>query len=257
MRSVTTRAPKRSAKRHAGIPGVEIARHPPGQNDRLFGGAQQIGGLLDDRLRRRALDRRHEALGVDRRHRLGEFFLLHAGVEIDVSRSARRGVGDPAGAQDRFARGGGRGRLVVPFAVAADQRALVARGVDPVDPRPALDGIDRPGGAEDDHRHAVAPGVEDRHGGVHQPDIGMHRHRHRLAGDLGIALRDRHRAFLVQAEQHLRLRVAEVVDDAVVEAAIAGAGVERDIGDVEGAQRVGGDVAAELRRIDAGGNRAV
>ena len=179
------------------------------------------------------------------------------GVEIDVSRPARRGVGDPGGAQDRFARGGGRGRLVVPFGVAAHQRALVARGVDPVDPRPALDGIDRPGGAEHDHRHAVAPGVEDRHGGVHQADIGMHRRRHRLAGDLGVAVRDRDRAFLVQAEQHLRLLVAEIIDDAVVQAAIAGAGIERDIGNVERAQRVGDDVAAECRRVDAGGLRTV
>ena len=92
---------------------------------------------------------------------------------------------------------------------------------------------------------------------VHQADIGVHDRRHRLAGDLGIAVRDRDRGFLVQAEQHLRLLVAEIVDDAVVQAAIAGAGIERDIGNVERAQHVGDDVAAEARDVDAGGDGAV
>ena len=41
----------------------------------------------------------------------------------------------------------------------------------------------------------------------------------------------------------------------VVQAAIAGAGIERDIGNVEGAQRIGDDVAAEARRIGAGRDR--
>ncbi len=223
----------------------------------MLGVAQQRGGLRDGVGRRRAGNRRHEALRIDRRHGLGELFLLHAGVEIDVNRPARRGIGDPGGAQNRFARGGGRGGLVVPFGVAAHQRALVARGVDPVDPRPALDAIDGPGGAEQQHRHAVAPGIEDRHGAVHQADIGMHRGSHRLAGDLGIAVRDGDGALLVQAEQHLRPLVAEVIDDAVVEAAIAGARIERDVGHAGGAQRVGRDIAAESGRIDAGRHRPV
>ena len=92
---------------------------------------------------------------------------------------------------------------------------------------------------------------------MHQADIGMHRRGHRLAGDLGIAVRDGDRAFLVQAEQHLRPLVAEIVHQAVVQAAIAGAGIERDIGDVERAQRVGDDVAAEAGGVDPGRNRPV
>ena len=84
----------------------------------------------------------------------------------------------------------------------------------------------------------------------------MHRRGHRLAGDLGIAVRDGDRAFLVQAEQHLRPLIAEIVHQAVVQAAIAGAGIERDIGDVERAQRVGDDVAAEAGGVDAGRHRA-
>ena len=81
--------------------------------------------------------------------------------------------------------------------------------------------------------------------------------RHRPAGDLGIALRDRDRAFLVQAQQHLRLLVAEIIDEAVVQAAIARARIERDIGDVELAQRLGDDVAAEAGRVGAGRDRTL
>ena len=80
----------------------------------------------------------------------------------------------------------------------------------------------------------------------------MHGGGHRLAGDLGIAMRDGDGGFLVQAEQHLRLRIAEIIDDAVVQPAIARARRERDIGDVERAQRVGDHVAAEAGRIGAG-----
>ena len=65
------------------------------------------------------------------------------------------------------------------------------------------------------------------------------------------------RRLLVQAKQHLRLLVAEIVDDAVVKAAIARSGIERDIGNFERAQRLGGDVAAESGRIRAGGSRSL
>ena len=92
---------------------------------------------------------------------------------------------------------------------------------------------------------------------VHQADIGMHRRGHRLAGDLGVAVRDRDRAFLVQAKQHLRPLVAEIVHEAVVQAAIARARIERDIGDAGRAQRVRRHVAAEAGRIDARRNRAI
>jgi hypothetical protein len=64
-----------------------------------------------------------------------------------------------------------------------------------------------------------------------RPDVGMQHHAHHAARGLGVAVRDRDRRLLVQAEQHLRLRVAEVVDDAVVQAAVARAGVQREVGD--------------------------
>ncbi len=50
------------------VPGIDIARCPSGKDYRLLCIAQEIGGLLDGRCRRRARDRRHETLGVDSRH---------------------------------------------------------------------------------------------------------------------------------------------------------------------------------------------
>ena len=238
----------------AALPVLDLARHAAGQDQRLLGAEQHIGGLLDQIGRRALHHRRHVALGVDRRQRRRQLALLHLGVEVDVGRAARRGVRHPVGAQHRLAGGAGRRRLVVPLGEVADDRALVGGGVDPVDPRPALHRVDRTGGAEDQDRHAVAPGVEDRHGGVEQADVGVHRGGHRLAGDLGVAVRDRDRGLLVQAEQHLRLLVAEEVDDAVVQPAVARAGIERDVGNVERAQRLGDDVAAEGRRVGAVGD---
>src|SRR6185503_17207057 len=61
---------------------------------------------------------------------------------------------------------------------------------------------------------------------------------------LGVAVGDRDRRLLVQAEQHLRALVAEVVDDAVVQAAVAGPRIEREVRDVERAQHRRHGVAA-------------
>src|SRR4029077_8170225 len=51
--------------------------------------------------------------------------------------------------------------------------------------------------------------------------------------------------------------IAEIVDDTVVQAAIARARGERDIGNVQRAQRVRNHVAAETWRIGAGRRRAL
>jgi hypothetical protein len=49
---------------------------------------------------------------------------------------------------------------------------------------------------------------------------------------------------LVQAQQHLRLGIAEVIDQAVVQPAIGRAGIERDVAQPERAQHVGHGIAA-------------
>src|SRR5262245_61147951 len=244
-------------ERDARVPGIEITRYAAGKNQRMLCLSQQIGGAFDGGRRGDAVHRRHESPGVDRFNWLNELAFLHSGIEVDVSWSSRRGVGDPVCAQHRFARRNRRGRLIVPLGVAAYQGALVSRGMNPVDPWPPYNGIDRSRGAKDDNRHAIAPGVEDRHGRVHKPDVRMHGGRHRPAGHLGIAMGDRHRAFLMQAQQHLRLFVAQIIDQAVVQPAVARAWIERDVRDIGRAQRIRDDIAAEAGSVHAGRNRAI
>ena len=106
----------------------------------------------------------------------------------------------------------------------------------PFDPGPALRCVPRAGRADDQHRRAVAPRVEDRHRRVHEADVRVQRRGHHAIGRLAVALRDRHRVLVVQAQDHLRRAVAEVVDEAVVQPAVARAGIERDVRDVERAQ---------------------
>jgi hypothetical protein len=116
--------------------------------------------------------------------------------------------------------------------------------VNPVDPRPALHGVDRPDRAQEQDRNAVAPRIEDRHRRVHQPDIGVQSDRERHSGDARIPVRECDRGFLVDAEQKLRPRVAEIVDEAVVQPAKARAGGQRDVGDRELAQELRDRIAA-------------
>ncbi len=170
-------------------------------------------------------------LGIGKRRERPDFHFLQRGVEVDVSRAARRGVRDLRCAQQGLVRGADRARLVVPLGVVAYQGALVRGGVDPVDPGTAFSGVPGAGRAENQHRHAVAPGIEDPHGRVHQPDVGVHHRAHHPVGGLGVALRDRHRRLLVQAEQHLRPRVAEVVDEAVVQSAVARPRIQSEVRD--------------------------
>jgi hypothetical protein len=59
-------------------------------------------------------------------------------------------------------------------------------------------------------------------------------------------VRDRDRVLLVQAQQHLRVAVAEQVYEAVVQPAIGGARVERDIRKIELAQHQRDGVAAPV-----------
>ena len=178
-------------ERHALVPRPLAAAHAAGEDHRAPRTVEQPRGVrerLGRRLRRR---RGSEPRGIGHRGRSVEPGLLQPGVEADVDRPARRRVREQRRAQDRLLRrGGGRG-LVVPLGVVAHERALVARGVDPVDPRPALRRVHRSGRAENEHRHAVAPRVEDRHGRVHQADVRVHRRCHHAPRHPVIAVRDR------------------------------------------------------------------
>ncbi len=77
-----------------------------------------------------------------------------------------------------------------------------------------------------------------------QPDIAVQHAGHRLARRLGVAMRDRDRVVLVQAQQHAGPLVAEMIDQAVVQPAIARARIEAHIWNAEPAQHLRRDVAA-------------
>ena len=90
----------------------------------------------------------------------------------------------------------------------------------PVD-RPAIGRIDRPGAAQHQDRHLVAPGVVEGHHRVLQPDQVVQNDQARLAGDLAVALRHVQRHFLGAAQDDLRPGIAGVVDQRVVQPAEA------------------------------------
>ena len=121
-------------QRHAPIPVTEIGRDSTHQDDRAAGGREEGRGARE-RLGRgiRGLGR-EEPLERRHLHRLVDRLLLQGGVEAHVDRPRRRGGRDDARAQECLQRGGHGARQVVPLDVAADHRAQVARGVDPVHP---------------------------------------------------------------------------------------------------------------------------
>ena len=167
-----------------------------------------------------------------------ELLFAKASVEHNVDRSLGLCAGGDIGARHRVHDSGRGGGLVVEFDHLAHHRRLIGRGVDPVDPWAALVGIHRAGGAHQEQRLAVAERVEDRHVRVHQPDVGMDDGRHRLVRGFRIAVRNAHRMVFMQAQQHARIGIAEMVDDGIVQAAIAGAGVEAHIFKPEPAQHL-------------------
>ena len=121
---------------------------------------------------------------------------------------------------------------------------LVFRCVDPLDPGAAFAGVGGPARTHDEYRQSIAPGVEYPQQSVHEADVRVQKDRHCPIRRLGIAMRDCQRMILVQAQQQLRVAVAEVVDQAVVKSAKAGTRIERDVFDSQSAQHLGRDVAA-------------
>ena len=169
--------------------------------------------------------------------------LLQRDIEAHVGGTGGRGQRDLLGPQQRLVRRGDGSRLRVPLAEVAHQRALVLRGVHPVDPGAPLGRIDRARRAQDQHGHAVHPGVEDRHGRVHQAHVAVNDRRQRLSGNLRVAMGDRDGMLLMEHDEHLGIDVAEVVDQAVVQTSEARTGVQEDIGDVERADHLRDRVA--------------
>ncbi len=112
--------------------------------------------------------------------------------------------------------------------------------------------IQRAGRAEDQHRVALGPGIEDCHACMHQSDVGMQGDGHRPVGDLYISVGDRDAMFFVQADHHLLFFIAEIIHDAVVKPAKARARHQGDIIHADGPDGFGDGITApaELRIAD-------
>ena len=208
---------------------------------------------------RRAIDHDHRPLGVGEKprrflHRAGlalrrrgrrvfrdvellavvlpDRLLLQAGVERDHHRPVGRRHRDLVGAHERLREVLQRHRRVVPLGEVAHQRVDVLRRMEGRHARRPMRGVEVVA-AHDDDRHAVAPGVVDRHRGVLQADRAVAERQQRLAGDLEVAVRHADRGFLMRAGEELRHLVAAVVDQRLVDAAEARSAVRRQIFDVE------------------------
>ena len=236
---------------HPLIPAFLRATGSAHQDHRPLGGNEQVRGAFD-RLRgcvrclgrRKPLDPGQLDFGLE-----GE--LLQPDVETDIHRTLGWCPHERGGSQHALHQRPRRARLVVPLDTVAKQRALVFRCMDPLDPGAALACVGRSACAHDEYRQSIAPGVEDPQQAVHQADVGVQHDRHRPIRRLGIAVRDGQRVIFVQAQQQLRVAVAEVVDQAVVKSAKAGARIERDVFDSESAQHLGCDIAAPCHRCIA------
>ena len=82
----------------------------------------------------------------------------------------------------------------------------------------------------------------------------MHDDGHGLVRDLGVAVRDGDRDLLVEREHHGRVLVAEVVDQAVVQAGEARAGILHHVAQAEPPQHLGRNIA-HVAEPGIGGDR--
>ena len=162
------------------------ARHAVADDERILGRDQHLGGF-DDR-RRIALRRNHGLiLGDAQAAAVADRVFLQLAVKREEHRPHRRRGRDLVGAHHGLAEMLQRGGLVVPLGELAHQLADIDAGMQPFGARRALVGL-HDIAAEHDDRHAVAPRVVHRHGGVLQTDHAVARHGNRLAFHLGIAL---------------------------------------------------------------------
>ena len=67
----------------------------------------------------------------------------------------------------------------------------------------------------------------------------MQRHGHRRLGDPRVTIGDGDGMFLMEADQHLRISIAEVIGDRIMKAAVARTGHQRDIFEVKAANHLG------------------
>ena len=202
--------------------------------------AASASGLARDRRRRL------EEFRVRHRHRPLDLLLLDAAVERHIDRAARLRQRHLVRLGDGVEMPLRRGRLFRPLHVVLDDVGLRRGAMQPVDPAP-VGGIERTGAAEHQHRRVVAERVVDAHRAVHQADQVVQDADADAAGGLGVAVRHRHRDLLVGGEHHLRLVIAAVVDQRVMQAAIARSRQQEDVVDVQAAEQLDHGVGPEFR----------
>ena len=193
--------------------------------------------------------RRLEAPDVGHRYRTRERLLLQARVETQVDGTLRLRAGEAPCAEERLGNGGDARRLVVQLDVVPDLGALHQRGVDPVDPGPALGRVHRAGGAEHQDGDPVAEGVEDGHARVLEADDVVDDGRHRPPLGLGVAVREGDGDLLVRGEHQLGSTRASIVHEGVVKAAERRPRVDRDVLDADGAQEIDDEIGPVARRL--------
>ena len=224
--------------RHAG----GRARQPIADQHRRLGRDQhfrQLGDRAGIRLRRHHLGEPGNAQAFA----VGDRVLLQLGIEREQHRPHRRGGGDLVGAHGRFREVLERSRLVVPFEEIAHQRGRINRRVHPFGAGRALVGLHNVADHDVD-RHAVAPGIVERHRGVLQADHAVAHHRHRLAFDLGVAVRHGDRDLLMRTGEDLGLGIVAVIDHGFLDAAEARRAIDRAVVHVERLEHVHHEVAA-------------
>ena len=224
--------------RHAG----GCARHAVANDDRHFRVDQHLGEFR----KRRRISLRRNYLGWFRNsQRLGiaDRIFLQLGVEREHDGRHRRRGRNLVGAHRRFSEVLQRGRLIVPLDEIAHDRGRVDGGVHPFGVCAALVGFDDVA-AHGDHRNAVAPGVVQRHGGVLQADHAVANHGHRLALDLGVALRHVHRDLFVRAGEDFGFGIAAVVEHRLMQTAETRRAIHRQIFNVECLEHIDHEIAA-------------
>ena len=228
----TTGACRSSASSTRQFDAVRRARRAIDHDHRPLGIGEQPRGFVHRAgiaLRRRAGEkfRNVELLAVIA-DRLG----LQAAVERHHHRAIRRRGRDLVHAHERLREMLRRHRRVVPLGIVAHDRVDVLGGMEGRHARRALRGVEIVA-AHDDDGNAVAPGVVDRHGGVLQPDHAVDQRHQRLAGRLEVAVAHRDAGLLVHAGEEFRHRVLAVIDQRLVDAAIARGRIGRQVFDVE------------------------
>ncbi len=225
---------------HRGVIAAEVF----GQNDRPFGLREQFrqaiqSGRIGAHARGHACDvgRWQADLAVER-------VFLELGVVAQVHRALRLGHRNPIAARERGGNAVDGRWLIVPLGVVAYGVALDVGGVDPVDPRAAFGLVHRARCAQNQDRRAVDVRVVDGHARVQQADHVVDDGRHGPLARLGEPVGHADGDLLVLAQDHLGHDVATVVDERIVQPAIAGARIQRRVRNLELLEQIDHDVRA-------------